>query len=346
MQMDRVEHAVKTSGRLVSDGALTQYVRNIVCRLVPTHCDDLRIYVVQTPYFNATMAPNGAMQVWTGLLLRAQNEAQLAYVLGHEAGHYLRRHSVQTWRDARGKTDAMVFFRVLTGLAGVGFVGDIAQLVALGSVFAFSRDNEREADDIGFELMVRAGYDPRQAASMWEGLLAEQVAAKESSPLIFFATHPPTEERVTALKTRAAKAVAEGAGGDLGADRLRAVTGPLRARFLRDEVRLREYARTQVLLDRLLADDAEPAELHFFQGELYRLRNDPGDAEKAVKAYRTALAAGTAPKQVNRSLGLVLMAAGDRAAARAVFERYLQDHPDAEDREMVHRYLQSLEEGR
>lgn len=344
--MDRVENALQTSGRLLADEPVNRYVRDVVCRLVTAHCGDFRVYVVQTPHFNATMAPNGAMQVWTGLLLRSQNEAQLAYVLGHEAGHYLRRHSVQLWRDVRGKTDTMVFFRVLTGMAGVGFVGDIAQLIALGSVFAFSRDNEREADEVGFELMVGAGYDPREAASIWEGLLKEGEAAKQSGPLIFFATHPPTGERVAALKTRAAKAITDGAGRERGADRFRAVMRPLRARLLRDELRLREFVRTQALLDRLLTDDDNPAELQFFQGELHRLRDEPGDAEKAVAAYRTALAAGGAPVEVNRSLGLVLMRGGERAAARAVFERYLSDRPDAEDGEMIRQYLKSLEEGR
>ena len=63
--------------------------------IVPTSGSTL----VRTPYFNASMAPNGMMQVWSGLLLRVDNEAQLAAVLGHEIGHYLARHSVERLRD-------------------------------------------------------------------------------------------------------------------------------------------------------------------------------------------------------------------------------------------------------
>ena len=87
MQMDRLENRLKGSGRIVEDDALDAYLRNIVCRLEPAHCPNIRIYVVDVPYFNASMAPNGMMQVWAGLLVRSENEAQLAFVLGHELAH-------------------------------------------------------------------------------------------------------------------------------------------------------------------------------------------------------------------------------------------------------------------
>ena len=95
MLMDKMEERLKTSGRVVEDDALDAYMRDIVCRLEPAHCPHIRIYVVDVPYFNANMAPNGMMQVWTGLLVRTENEAQLAFVLGHELAHYVRRHSLQ-----------------------------------------------------------------------------------------------------------------------------------------------------------------------------------------------------------------------------------------------------------
>ena len=115
MAMDRVEANLRTSGRIIADPALNSYVRTLVCRLTPPHCDGIRIYVVQTPHVNASMAPNGMMQIWTGLLLHAENEAQVAYVLGHEIGHYVRRHSVQQFRDLRTKAAASVFFTTLAG---------------------------------------------------------------------------------------------------------------------------------------------------------------------------------------------------------------------------------------
>ena len=63
-----------------------------------------QVHLVRTPLFNASMAPNGMMQVWTGLLLRVDDEAQLAAVLGHEFGHYLARHSTERLRDAKSRS--------------------------------------------------------------------------------------------------------------------------------------------------------------------------------------------------------------------------------------------------
>jgi predicted Zn-dependent protease len=342
MQMDRVEQSLQTSGRLVTDAALHAYLRGIVCRLASEHCADIRLYVVQTPHFNASMAPNGAMQVWTGLLLRADNEAQLAYVLGHELAHYRRRHSVQRWRDMRTKTNVAAVFTVLTAAAGQGYIGSLAQLAALGSILAFSRDNEREADEIGLELTARAGYDPREAPKIWEALDRERRAGKDSEPLIFFATHPPTEERIGTLKELAGKAYTPDRIMTDGGQTHATILAPLRATLLRDELRLRDFARSQVLLERLLAGEPTSGQLHFFQGELYRLRGGDGDAARALASYERALTVGGAPPETNRAAGLLLMREGDKERARAAFDRYLTEAPGAEDRPMIQSYLEQL----
>lgn len=343
MAMNRVETSLKTAGNVVRDPDLNAYVRGIVCRLAGPHCDDIRVYIVQTPHFNASMAPNGMMQVWTGLLLRAENEAQLAYVLGHEIGHYQRRHSVQLFRDIRAKANAALFFGVVLSAAGGGFLGPLAQLAVLSSIYAFSRDNEREADEVGLELVTRAGYDPREAPKVWETLLAERAAMKDSEPAIFFATHPPTDERVASLKALAEKATDANGAADVGGDRYLAATRSFRRALLRDELRLRRSAATQVLLDRLAAGAEGAGEIHFFQGELHRLRGEKGDDAKAIAAYEKAAASGAAPAETQRSLGLVLMRTRETARARAAFARYLELQPGAQDAEIVRDYLKKLE---
>jgi predicted Zn-dependent protease len=306
MQMDRVEANLKTSGRVVTDPAVNAYVREIVCRLAPEHCRDLRIYVVRVPSFNASMAPNGVMQVWTGLLLRAENEAQLAFVLGHEIGHYLRRHSLQRFRDLRAKTSVTTFFSIISAAAGVGFVGSLAQLAALGTVLEFSRDNEREADELGLDMMRRAGYEPHEAARIWEALLAERAVAKTSEPLIFFATHPPTKERIATLEGLAGER-RDGSGYDVRTESYARVMGPLRATLLRDEVRTRDWERSLVVLGRLIAGGEGLGELSFYQGEIYRMRDDKGDATSALDAYRRALEFADAPAETWRAVGLLCL---------------------------------------
>ena len=87
MQMNNYEEQLKTSGSRVKDKNLDKYLKDLLCALT-VYCKDIRVYVLDIPYFNAFMAPNGMMVVWTGLLLRAENEAQLSAVIGHEAGHH------------------------------------------------------------------------------------------------------------------------------------------------------------------------------------------------------------------------------------------------------------------
>ena len=82
--MDREEARLRRSPFRMREEPLGLYLGDLACRLGAAHCPDIRVYAVRTPYFNASMAPNGMMQVWSGLMLRVENEAQLAAILGHE----------------------------------------------------------------------------------------------------------------------------------------------------------------------------------------------------------------------------------------------------------------------
>ena len=115
---------------------------------------------MDVPAFNASMAPNGAMIVWTGALLRMRDEAELAFVLGHEAGHFRAQHTLRQWRRMKDTSAFLSAFQVLA--YGAGFP-DAAMLGSLGlyaTIFKFSRDMEREADQLGFDAVVDAGLRP------------------------------------------------------------------------------------------------------------------------------------------------------------------------------------------
>ncbi len=341
MVMDRVEEELRRSGRVVDDPALNAYLRRIVCRLAPDYCDELRIYVVRTPHFNATMAPNGVMQVWTGLLLRCQNEAQLAYILGHEIAHYRRRHSVQNWRNASNTADAMAFMQLFTAAAGVGFVGTLAQLAGASAIFAYSRDQEREADELGLQMVIEAGYDPREAAKSWRGLMLERDADPDSEDKpIFFASHPPTEERVETLDARAAET--DVTDRDIGADRFAQAVRPLRSTWLRDELKRRRLEQSEVLLRRLAEADAS-GELRFFQGEIHRLRRTDDGNRRAIDLYLQALDGSDAPAETHRALGFVYWDTGDDDKAAQSFRTFLSLQPDAGDAAMIQSYIDKLD---
>ena len=329
-QMDRAEKELKTSPFVVRDPKLNAYVRGIVCRLGKDWCADVRIYIVRTPQFNASMAPNGMMEVWTGLLLRCNDEAQLAAVLGHEMGHYLRRHTLDRYRDVREKSSFGAFLSLGLAAAGAGYAGGLANLALLASIFAFTRDQEREADQIGLELMDKAGYAPLAAPEVWQQLIAETKAGTaESGHNVMFASHPEPEERMAALRG-AAQSLHEGTG-ERGAARYRAALAGVRAELVRDELELRQYGRSEVVFDRLLAQSPDDGLLWFAKGEVYRLRADPEDAARALEAYHKALAEPGAPPETWRSIVMVELKQGRKELAQAAFDSYLKLKPDAPD---------------
>jgi predicted Zn-dependent protease len=336
MTMEEAEHDLKSAGNLVRDEALNAYVKAVTCKVAGPYCGDIRVYILRVPDFNAMMAPNGTLIIWTGLLLRARNEAQLATILGHEIGHYVERHSVERWRDIRTKTDILMFFSIATSAAGVGYVGDLASIGVLASIYAYSRDNEREADDVGLKIMADAGYDPREAPKIWARLIREEEADEDKkSRIVFFATHPAPEERLDTLTAEAERLATAGFQGGVGVDAYDAAVLPHRAAYLRDEIDLRRFSRTEALLSMLIEDGANVGELQFYRGELYRLRNQDGDLDRAMEAYREAENSDGPPPELFRSIALIHLKKGESGEAREAFSRYLALQPNAEDREMI-----------
>jgi predicted Zn-dependent protease len=350
MKMDDVEKDLKGSRLRVRDPELNGYVRQVVCRISPEYCEQIRVYILKRPYFNASMAPNGVMVVWTGLLLRAENEAQLAFVLGHELAHFQERHTLKRWQDLRSKTDGLMFFKVATAVVGLGIVGQLSEIAVLGSVMSFSRDQERESDQSGLEMIAAAGYDPREGSKIWQYLIAEREAEEDEEPSVFFSSHPSSKERAENLVTQADAILAERPedGLVLGKGTYLARTRAWHREWLKDELRLRRYDGALELFNRLIANEQQdregisPSLVQFFRGEVFRLRHEDGDARAALTAYDAALSGSDVPVEVHRGRGLVLWELGQEAAARRAFERYLQEAPEAEDRLLIENYLSQL----
>jgi len=337
--MDKEEAGLRNSRAVIRDADLNAYIDGVVCRLSPDHCSDIRVYILRIPAFNAQAAPNGMLQIWTGALLRTQNEAQLAAILGHELGHYLQRHSLQKLRDARAKSDFGMFLALgLTG-AGVGAAGSAANLLLLASMFGFDRDQEREADTIGMELMTKAGYRASETPKIWDEIIAENHADKDHKDSdLFFASHPAPEERAATMRKQAEQLPAT---GEIGAENYMAHLKPFRSMLIEDELRLGKYDRTLVVLQALIASDGEDGTLAYYLGETYRLRNTGNDWVQARDAYARALKFGDFPPEIYRSLGLMELRGSERADARQSFRQYLERRPNAPDRQMILSYINS-----
>lgn len=338
--MDREEERLRRSRFLLADDALQRYVSDIACRLAGDHCPDMRVYLVRTPYFNASMAPNGMMQVWSGLLLRAANEAQLAAVLAHEVGHYLKRHSLERLRDARAKAGFAQFLGLALGAAGAGSIGQVAQLGVLASVYAFSRDHEREADAIGLEMMHRAGYDASEAAKVWAQLIEEN-AGEDGGGTLLFATHPSADERRDTLRAAATTLAGDRTPGETHAERYRAHIAPLRLQMLQDELRRRVPDSSLRLFDRLMTHHGRDGQLLYARAEALRTRARDDDLDQALAALGEADSQPDQPVEAFRLRGQILRSRNDSDGARHAFRNYLELRPDAPDAQMIRSYIET-----
>lgn len=342
--LDREEAKLRRSLFLIRDKPLNDYLTRIACRLAGEHCPDIRVYVVRTPLFNASMAPNGMLQVWSGLLLRMANEAQLAAVIGHEIGHYLARHSLDRMRDMKSRSAFGQFLGIAMSAAGAGGAAPLAQLILSASMFAYGRDHEREADRIGLELMSQAGYEPMEASRVWEQLLSEMNSEKDWSgdvaeKSVLFASHPPARERQEDLVARA-KLLPAVPAGSFEPD-YAGMLAPHRRGWLEDELKRRKFGETLALLQIMLLRAPQDSELHFFMGETYRMRAADGDLQRSMSEYQAAEDRLDTPAELYRSMGMIQRQQGDQQAATKSFRRYLAAKPDAVDSAMVLNYIEN-----
>lgn len=347
--MDRVEEEVAGSNLVIRDPSLTAYLQGTIGTVGGPAARDFRIYLLRIPDFNAMMFPTGFAVVFSGLLLRMRNEAQLAGVIAHECGHFLRRHEIRSWRDQRRKTDAFAIGAMLAGIGGAGagvYLGDYVQLAQLGtllSLFSYSREMEAEADAMGIKLMEQADYPPIEMSNIWEQLIGEENSSaryrrKHRHKGGIFDTHPPEGTRMTDLRADAEELTVPGKAYDARRARWLAAISQLRPTLLDDQVKLNDPGASQYLLE-TLARDGWNGLLRFYEGEVWRLRNRPGDQLRADQSYAAAVAYPDAPPDAWRWHGIALMKQGHAAEAKAAFARYLAMKPDAPDAAWVRQMM-------
>ena len=339
--MDRAEEEISGSNLLIQDPKLTGYLRELIGRVGGPAAKDFRIYLAHIPEFNAMMFPTGFAVVFSGLLLRMRNEAQLAGVIAHESGHFLRRHMIRSWRDQRRKTDIFSIAAMAAGVGGAAggvYLGDYVQLAQLGtilSLFQYSRTMEAEADAMGAKLIAEAGYAPIEMANIWQQLIGEADASaryrrKRRRRGSLFDTHPSSDSRMVDLRADATDVTEAGRTYELGRERYLATIASIRPMLLDDQVKLNDPGASQYLIE-TLAGDGWNGLLRFYEGEVWRLRNRRGDDARAALSYAAAVAYPDAPADAWRWHGISLMKAGRTSEAKTAFARYLTMKPDAAD---------------
>ncbi len=350
-QMARVEEEIAGSNLLIKDPALNLYLQRLIGKVGGPAARDMRIYVARIPEFNAVMFPTGFTVIFSGLLLRMRNEAQLAGVIAHESGHFLRKHQIRQWRDMRTKTNVFAVLAMAGGVAGGAagvYTGDLARLAELGTILSllkYNRTLEAEADALGLKLIAEAGLRPMAMSETWDQLIGELDESaryrrkKRERRINLFETHPSPDSRRKDLRASAAEVTVPGKSYDDGRARYLQAIGPIRQMLLDDQVKLNDPGASQYIVN-MLATDGWNGLLRFHEAEIWRLRNRAGDDARAAMGYAAAIGYPDAPPDAWRWHGVMLQKAGRTAEARAAYARYLVLAPSAPDAPFIRQLVQ------
>ena len=194
----QVEHSAK----LINDPVITEYVNRIGQNLVRNSDAKVpfTIKVIDTDEINAFALPGGFFYVNSGLILAADNEAELAGVMAHEIGHVAACHVAREQTRGNIVNLASIPLIFIPGGWGVYEASQAALSIGVPLTFMkFSRSFEAEADFLGMEYMYKAGYDPQSFISFFEKIEAQE-KKKPGTLAKAFASHPMTPDRVAAAQ--------------------------------------------------------------------------------------------------------------------------------------------------
>lgn len=378
-----IDELIYKKGMVYENQEITQYLNKIAER-VGSHDSaksnlQIKVRIIRDPLVNAFSMPNGSIYVHTGALARLENEAQLAFLLGHEMSHAVNKDAVFDTKSRQDKTVAYKLFDIVLSPTAVffGIFGDLAQigfgLLYASSVTGYRRDIEARADSDGILWASDQGYHPQKAASMLDIFLKEKERYQTGLEIYFLMDHPSNEWRQKQLANIISKKYGDQASGDVKEEE-----------FLNNMAKIKLYnASLNIKMDRLehAADNIrwviknfpENPDAHYLAGEIYRLKAEDKTKlkyelktegwkdlvrgreegkletywrEQAQEEYRLAIQSDSSYPDSYKGLGFLYRDQNDRTNAVQYFEKYLQLSPKAKDRRYITFLIKELKDGK
>lgn len=338
---EAVMRNVRFSGAYLNDPEVNGYLNELGNRLVtaiPGAPSDFEFFAIADPAINAFALPGGFIGVHTGLILLAQSESELASVLAHEITHVTQHHiarSIGNQRDSMLLSIAALAAAVIAARSRSSSSGDMAQAaiagaqgLAIQSQINFTRQNEEEADRLGFERTYAAGFDPGAMATFF-GRLQRTATWFEGDSPSYLRDHPETYQRIAEAQARAFTKSFRQVPDSLDFQMVRAL--------------LKSYegtAREAVFFfDDAIAEKKYNNEIAARYGLVAALLRAQ-DFKRALPALATLEKLSPPHPMVEAIAGQVLMQSGQLAQALARYRSALARYPDK--KQLIYDYPEAL----
>ena len=311
---------IRADPAFLDDPEVTGYLNDLGYRLAaasPNNRQDFAFFAVRDSTLNAFALPGGYIGVHSGLILASQSESELAGVLAHEIAHVTQRHIARlVAQDSRNSivSIAALAVAILAARANSqagGAAGVAVQAGLIQSALDFTRENEREADRVGFQILSESGLDPRGMASFFERLAKFNRLYDNNAP-VYLRSHPLTTDRLADIENRLAGApyrqIPDSLDFQLVRAKLRAQAGRAEEALVWFDTGLKEqkfnseaaqrYGLTQVLVrakqwlraERELAQLKKIAPAHaMIESLAAALKRAQGQDQAALTIYRAGL---------------------------------------------------------
>jgi predicted Zn-dependent protease len=334
---ESIMREIRGSKQYLDDPELADYLNGVGYRLVsnsPNAERSFEFFLIADTTINAFALPGGFIGVHTGLIVNAQSESELAAVLAHEVAHVTQRHIARLFQQQKqaGMASlaavalALLAARSSPDLASAALAG--AQYVTLQTQLNFTRDNEREADRVGVQILDKAGFDPRAMPLLLEHMQRAYRIYETNAPS-YVRTHPLTFERIADVQNR------------VEALPYRQVPDSLAFGFVRARLQVEQYAPRDaiahfedVLRERKTV--SEPAARYGLILALLRV-NDVQRASREMTTLKSEVPDGA---MVAALAGRVKAAAGDVQGALRLYAEAVQRFP--RQRTLTYGYARAL----
>ena len=192
---------------MVNDAAINNYVNSLgnrIAKLTSRGTElNWQFQVVNSSDVNAFAIPGGYIYVNRGVIERASTMNELAGVLGHEIQHVVKRHTVKQMAQAQNANTGVGLLCAITSVCNSGIGQGVIQVAGTAAFAKFSRTDEQQADEGGFDNVLRAGIDPRGMYTFFQKLLAEEQASGGGGATAgWFADHPGTTDRLADIQRK------------------------------------------------------------------------------------------------------------------------------------------------